>query len=63
MVRLTVRQRSALAGTLRELANYGVAALVFGQFVGDLIVSWRRLLVGAVIWIGFVAFALVLEGE
>jgi len=63
MVRLTTRQRSGLAETLRELANYGVAALVFGQFVGDLTVSWWRLVVGVVIWLGLVTFALVLEGE
>jgi len=63
MIRFTSRQRAGLAGTLRELANYGVAALVFGQFVGDLTVSWSRLLVGVAIWLGFVAVALLLEGE
>jgi len=36
---------------------------VFGQFVGDLTVSWSRLLVGVAIWLGFVAVALLLEGE
>lgn len=35
MVRLTARQRGALAATMRELANYGVAAMVFGQFIGE----------------------------
>jgi hypothetical protein len=63
MVRSTARQRGGLAKTLRELANYGVAALVFGQFVGDLAVSWSRLLAGLVIWLALVTFALVLEGE
>ena len=63
MVRLTTHQRGALAGTLRELANYGVAALVFGQFVGDVTVSWWRFLAGAAIWLALVTFALGLEGE
>ena len=63
MVRLTLRQRGALAGTLHELANYGVAALVFGQFVGEVALSWWRFLVGVAIWLAFVTFALVLEGE
>ena len=35
MLRLTGRQRQALGTTVRELANYGAAALVFGQFVGQ----------------------------
>jgi len=63
MLRLKSRQREALAETFRELANYGVAALVFGQFVGGSIVSWKVMLAGVVLWLVFVAFALVLERE
>lgn len=63
MVRLTGRQRDALGGTLRELANYGAAALAFGQFVGDVTVSWWRFVAGVAIWLAFVTFALVLERE
>lgn len=63
MVRLTARQRGALAGTVRELANYGAAAMVFGQFIGEATVSWWRLLTGVALWFAFVMFALVLEGE
>lgn len=63
MVRLTARQRGALSATVRDLANYGVAALVFGQFVGQPAVSWWRFLVGVAIWFAFIGFALVLEGE
>ncbi|MGH9256271.1 MAG: hypothetical protein ACRD3C_17070 [Vicinamibacterales bacterium] len=63
MVRLTVRQRGALAGTLRELANYGVAALMFGQFVGEVTVSWWRFFAGAAIWLALVICALGLAGE
>ena len=63
MVRLSERQQAALAETLREVANYGVAALVFGQFVEDAMLSWWRLLIGTAIWLFFVASALMLEGE
>jgi hypothetical protein len=63
MLRLKSRQRESLAGTLRELGNYGAAALVFGQFVGESTVSWKMMLVGVVLWFALVAFALALEGE
>lgn len=63
MVRLTWHQREALGGTVRELANYGAAAMVFGQFIGEAVVSWWRFVVGVALWLAFVAFALVLEGE
>jgi hypothetical protein len=62
MVR-SAHHRAALAGTLRELANDGVAALVFGQFVGAAAVAWWRFVAGVAIWLAFVTFALVLEGE
>lgn len=62
MVRLTERQRSALGTTIRELANYGAAALVFGQFVGNQVVSWLIVVAGIATWCGFVSFALVIEG-
>jgi len=63
MIRFSSRQRAALGDTLRELANYGVAALVFGQLVGDVTVSWWRFLAGAAIWFVLVSLALGLEGE
>jgi hypothetical protein len=56
-------QRRALGATARELANYGVAAMVFGQFVGEGAVSWWRFVVGVALWFALVAFALILEGE
>jgi hypothetical protein len=52
-----------LGETVRDLANYGAAALVFGQFVGQGMVSRSRALAGAAIWLALVAFALGLEGE
>ena len=63
MLRLKPRQRAALGETGRELANYGVAALVFGQFVGQGTVSWLMILAGITLWLAFVSFALVLDGE
>jgi len=63
MVRLSLDQRRALGGTIRELANFGAAALVFGQFVGEGGISWSRPIVGTAIWLVFVTFALRLEGE
>jgi len=63
MVRLTARQFGALGETVGELANYGAAALVFGQFVGQGAVSWRVVLTGIAIWVALVSLALVVEGE
>jgi hypothetical protein len=63
MIRFTSRQRASLAGTLRELANYGVAALIFGQFVGGRAVSWLLFAAGSAIWIVLVVIALVIEKD
>lgn len=63
MVRLKPRQRGALGDTLRELANFAAAALVFGQFVGQHEPSWRVLVSGTALWLVLVSYALVLEGE
>ena len=63
MIRFSSRQRVALGETLRELANFAAAALVFGQFVGQATVSVRLVLAGIAMWITLVLFALVVEGE
>lgn len=63
MLRFSSRQRAALGETLRELANFAAAALVFGQFVGQQHLSWRVLLAGGALWLVFVSYALVLEGD
>ena len=63
MVRLTARQRGALGETLRELANYGAAALVFGQFVGQQPISSRLIVAGLVSWLILVSLALAAERE
>lgn len=63
ILRFTGRQRQALGIRVRDLATYGAAALVFGQFVGERVVSWRLILVGVLFWIASVASALAIEGE
>jgi len=52
-----------LGQTLRELANYAAAALVFGQFVGQQRLSWWLVLAGITFWFVFVSLALVTERE
>ncbi len=61
MVGLTARQRGAIGETLRELANYGVAALVFGQFVGEQAISSRLIVAGLLVWLILVSLALAME--
>ena len=63
MVRFTVRQRHALGATVRELANYAAAALVFGQFVGERAISWLVILSGVTLWVAFVGASLLVDGE
>ncbi len=63
MLRFSSRRRAALGQTLRELANYAAAALVFGQFVGQQLFSWRVVLAGGAFWLVLVSYALVLEGD
>lgn len=63
MVRLTGRQRHALGATVRELANYAAAALVFGQFVSDRPISWWLILSGVTLWVAFAGASLLVEGE
>jgi len=62
-IRFSSRQRTALGETLRELANFAAAALVFGQVVGQATVSVRLILAGIAMWIALALFALVVEGE
>lgn len=63
MLRFNSRRRAALGQTLRDLANYAAAALVFGQVVGPQLFSWRVLLAGGALWLVLVSYALLLEGD
>ena len=50
MIRFSSRQRAALGETLRDLANFAATALVFGQLVGQGVVSWSLFIAGTVFW-------------
>ena len=63
MLCVPTRQRQALSVTVRNLANYGAAALIFGQFVSERAVSWSLAFAGVLLWLVFVAAALAIEGE
>ena len=62
MIRFDRRQRDALGQTIRELANLIAAALVVGQIVTERRRSWL-IVAGIGIWVAFVGWALILEGE
>jgi hypothetical protein len=63
MIRFSTRQRAGLGETLRELANFAAAALVFGQFVGQAPVSVPLIVAGIAMWVALVLFALLVDGE
>ncbi|HEY5617117.1 MAG TPA: hypothetical protein VIK60_04190 [Vicinamibacterales bacterium] len=63
MVRLTERRRAVLAEKFGDLANYAVAALVFGQAVGEGSFSVSIGIAGIVIWLLFIGATVVLAGE
>lgn len=63
MLRLNSRQLSALGSTMRELANYAAAALVFGQFIGAGSLSWAIVAAGTLFWFVVVWAGLLLEGQ
>ena len=63
MLRFNSRRLTVLGETLRELANLAAAALVFGQFVRDGLVSWSTLLVGTAFWLVVVWLGLLMEQE
>jgi hypothetical protein len=46
MLRLTEPRRAVLAETFGDLANFAIAALVFGQAVGPSAFSWSVALIG-----------------
>ena len=63
MVRLTKRRREFLAEKLADLANFAVAALVFGQAVGQDLFFVGIAGAGIAIWSIFTVLALALKGE
>lgn len=62
MVRLTERRRAILAEKFGDLANLAIAALVFGQALGQDTFSLAVGLAGIVIWGGLMALVFALTG-
>jgi hypothetical protein len=62
MLELNSRQRSVLAEKLPDAANVAVGALVFGQFLGERPFSLLRAFGGVVVWVLFMALAILAGG-
>ena len=64
MLRLVLKsgQRSLFADKLFDAANLSLAALVFGQFLGEGFFAAGVALLGLALWIFFIVFAAVLSG-
>lgn len=60
MLRLNRPQRAVLTEKLPDVANLGVGALLFGQFVGDRPFSALLAVAGFAIWIGLMAITLTI---
>lgn len=60
MLDLNRQQRSVLADKLADTGNLAVAGMVFGQTLSGEPFSLRLAVAGLVIWMGFLAFSLVL---
>jgi hypothetical protein len=63
MLRLTKERRDLLADKFADLANLAVAALVFGQALGEDVFSFRIGLAGILIWLLLLTFTLALKGD
>ena len=62
MLRLKSKQRAVLVAMLPELANLGVAGLVFGQVISDRPFSWSLVALGGALWLLFVSIAIYIAG-
>jgi len=63
MLELSLNQRKLLAETLRDIANFAAAALIFGQLVSERTFSIWLALLGIALWGCFVASAVALIGR
>jgi len=63
MVRLKPRQRAVLLEKLPDVANLGIGALLFGQFVANQTFSAWSAIAGFAIWIGFMGISLWIAGD
>lgn len=60
MLELNPNQRAVLADKLPDMANIAAGVFIFGQFVGDDVLSTGRLLTGVAIWAFLVGCSLIL---
>jgi hypothetical protein len=58
MLRLSAGQRRLLIHVLRELANFGVISLLFGQFLGERPFSMALTLTAGGLWMILIGAAL-----
>lgn len=63
MLELSLNQRRLLAETLRDIANFAAAALIFGQLVGEQPFSIWLMLLGMAVWVCLVVLAVTLAGR
>jgi len=63
MIRSTAYQRAMFGEKVLDLANYAMAALVFGQFLAQQPVSYGTMFVGLATWLVSAAIAFWLTGE
>jgi len=63
MVRLSERRREYLAEKCGDLANLAIAALLFGQAVGQERFSSALGFAGIALWLLFMAFGTALKGD
>jgi hypothetical protein len=62
MLRWKPRQRAVLVAMLPELANLGMAGLVFGQVIGDRPFSWSLVALGMALWLFLVSVTIAIAG-
>lgn len=56
-------QRKLLAETVRDIANIAAGAMIFGQFLSDRTFSAFIAVAGMLLWLGLVAWAILLADE
>ena len=62
MLRWKPRQRAVLVTMLREVANLGMAGLVFGQVISDRPFSWPLIVLGVALWVTLGSLTIWLAG-
>ena len=63
MLELNPQQRTLFAETVRDIANVGGGAMMFGSFLSDRPFSLATAIVGFTIWAAVVTFAISVVGR